>query len=101
MLFRSQKFRTVVEAIFLKNNFFPNIYLETESQECILEMVSQGIGVGFTSNMMLDNNRWKDKLIGYSLGEDIAKRKFGIVFKKRKKLNNVEKYLVDLITLKF
>lgn len=101
LLKEKQKLRTLVEVIFLKNNFTPKIYLETESQECVLEMISLNIGIGFTSNMILNNSKWKEKFNKYSLKENNFKRDFAIVFKKGKKLNNVEKEFINIIQEKF
>ena len=101
LLKEKQKLRTLVEVIFLKNNFIPKIYLETESQECVLEMISLNIGIGFTSNMILNNSKWKEKFNKYSLEENNFKRDFAIVFKKGKKLNNVEKEFINIIQEKF
>lgn len=101
LLKEKQKLRTLVEVIFLKNNFIPKIYLETESQECILEMISLNMGIGFTSNMILNNSKWKEKFNKYSLKENNFKRDFAIVFKKGKKLNNVEKEFINIIQEKF
>lgn len=101
LLKEKQKLRTLVEVIFLKNNFIPKIYLETESQECVLEMISLNMGIGFTSNMILNNSKWKEKFNKYSLKENNFKRDFAIVFKKGKKLNNVEKEFINIIQEKF
>lgn len=101
LLKEKQKLRTLVEVIFLKNNFIPKIYLETESQECVLEMISLNMGIGFTSNMILNNSKWKEKFNKYSLEENNFKRDFAIVFKKGKKLNNVEKEFINIIQEKF
>ena len=101
LLKEKQKLRTLVEVIFLKNNFIPKIYLETESQECVLEMISLNIGIGFTSNMILNNSKWKEKFNKYSLEENNFKRDFAIVFKKGKKLNNVEKEFINIMQEKF
>lgn len=101
LLKEKQKLRTLVEVIFLKNNFIPKIYLETESQECVLEMISLNIGIGFTSNMILNNSKWKEKFNKYSLEENNFKRDFTIVFKKGKKLNNVEKEFINIMQEKF
>ena len=101
LLKEKQKLRTLVEVIFLKNNFIPKIYLETESQECVLEMISLNIGIGFTSNMILNNSKWKEKFNKYLLKENNFKRDFAIVFKKGKKLNNVEKEFINIIQEKF
>ena len=101
LLKEKQKLRTLVEVIFLKNNFTPKIYLETESQECVLEMISLNMGIGFTSNMILNNSKWKEKFNKYSLEENNFKRDFAIVFKKGKKLNNVEKEFINIMQEKF
>ena len=101
LLKEKQKLRTLVEVIFLKNNFIPKIYLETESQECVLEMISLNMGIGFTSNMILNNSKWKEKFNKYSLKENNFKRDFAIVFKKGKKLNNVEKEFINIMQEKF
>lgn len=101
LLKEKQKLRTLVEVIFLKNNFIPKIYLETESQECVLEMISLNMGIGFTSNMILNNSKWKEKFNKYLLKENNFKRDFAIVFKKGKKLNNVEKEFINIIQEKF
>ena len=101
LLKEKQKLRTLVEVIFLKNNFIPKIYLETESQECVLEMISLNMGIGFTSNMILNNSKWKEKFNKYSLEENNFKRDFAIVFKKGKKLNNVEKEFINIMQEKF
>ena len=101
LLKEKQKLRTLVEVIFLKNNFIPKIYLETESQECVLEMISLNIGIGFTSNMILNNSKWKEKFNKYLLKENNFKRDFAIVFKKGKKLNNVEKEFINIMQEKF
>ena len=101
LLKEKQKLRTLVEVIFLKNNFIPKIYLETESQECVLEMISLNMGIGFTSNMILNNSKWKEKFNKYLLKENNFKRDFAIVFKKGKKLNNVEKEFINIMQEKF
>ncbi|MGL5950967.1 MAG: LysR substrate-binding domain-containing protein, partial [Cetobacterium sp.] len=75
----------------------PNIYLETENQECVLEMISLGMGIGFTSNMILKNKRWSDNIEGFPLKEEGLNRDFAVVFKKNKKLNNVEKEFIEIL----
>ncbi len=101
LLKEKQKLRNVIESIFLKNRFIPNIYLETESQECVLEMISLGMGVGFTSNMILKNRRWEERVEAFSLKENGLNRDFAVVFKKNKKLNNVEKEFIEILQKKF
>lgn len=101
LLKEKQKLRSVIESVFLKNRFIPNIYLETENQECVLEMISLGMGVGFTSNMILKNKRWEDKIEAFQLNEDGLNREFAVVFKKNKKINNVEKEFVEILQKKF
>ncbi len=97
LLKEKQKLRSVIESIFLKNKFIPNIYLETENQECVLEMISLGMGIGFTSNMILKNKRWSDNIEGFPLKEEGLNRDFAVVFKKNKKLNNVEKEFIEIL----
>ncbi|MGL4358638.1 LysR family transcriptional regulator [Cetobacterium sp.] len=101
LLKEKQKLRSVIESVFLKNRFIPNIYLETENQECVLEMISLGMGVGFTSNMILKNKRWEDKIEAFQLNEDGLNREFAVVFKKNKKINNVEKEFIEILQKKF
>lgn len=64
-------------------------------------MISLNIGIGFTSNMILNNSKWKEKFNKYSLKENNFERDFAIVFKKGKKLNNVEKEFINIIQEKF
>lgn len=97
LLQERQKLRTAIEAFFLEKNFNPKIFLETENQECVLSLISSGLGIGFASNMHLTNKKWRDHFLTFSLDETILSRKFVIAYKKDKKLSKVENKLIEIL----
>ncbi|MGL4936044.1 MAG: LysR substrate-binding domain-containing protein [Cetobacterium sp.] len=91
------KIREKINSLFYNNHFFPQIYLEIETQETILSLIKIGLGIGFTSNMSLIHKDWKNDFYIFSLKEENIIRDFAIVYKKNRLLNEVENTLVEIL----
>ncbi|MGL5190179.1 MAG: LysR substrate-binding domain-containing protein [Cetobacterium sp.] len=91
------KIREKINSLFYNNHFFPQIYLEIETQETILSLIKIGLGIGFTSNMSLIHKDWKDDFYIFSLEEEKIIRDFAIVYKKNRLLNEVENILIETL----
>lgn len=97
LLNSKQKLRNVIENLFLERNFYPNIFLETENQECVLSLVEKGLGIGFSSNLILTTGKWEKSLFSYSLVEKTLTREFVVAYRAKKKLNVVEEKIIEIL----
>ena len=95
------KAREKIDLLFYNNHLFPQIFLEAETQETILSFVHVGLGIGFASKMSLNHRDWKKDLNVYSIKEEKIFRKFAVVYRQDKILNEVELQLIDFIHSKF
>lgn len=95
--YKENKLREKIESICYTYHFHPNIYLEIESQECILSLIESGLGIGFASSMSLNYKNWKEDLYAFSLKDEKILRKFAVVSKKDHPLNDLEKRFISLL----
>lgn len=95
------KAREKIDLLFYNNHLFPQIFLEAETQESILSFVNVGLGIGFASKMSLNHREWKKDLNIFSIKEEKIFRKFAVVYRQDKILNEMELHLIDFIHNKF
>ena len=91
------KAREKIDLLFYNNHLFPQIFLEAETQESILSFVNVGLGIGFASKMSLNHRDWKKDLNVFSIKEEKIFRKFAVVYRQDKILNEMELHLIDFI----
>lgn len=97
LLKKNQHLRHMIDLYFKKNNFFPEVILESDSLECILNLVKEGLGMSFVSNMILKDKKWENQFSAFNLEESSLYREYCVSYLKEKKLNYVEKEIVDFL----
>lgn len=97
LLKKNQHLRHMIDVYFKKNNFSPKVVLESDSLECILNLIKEGLGISFVSDMVLKDKKWENQFYIFNLEEDSLYREYCVAYLKGKKMNYVEKEIVDFL----
>lgn len=100
LLKKQQHLRLMIDTYFKKKMITPKIKIETDNLECLLTLVEEGLGIGFASSTILEDKKWKDKFSVFHIDEEFLKREYGLIFKKDKNLNLVEKSILEYFSNK-
>jgi DNA-binding transcriptional LysR family regulator len=94
-----QQLRSVIDNYFYRHNFEPDILLESESLECILSLVQEGMGVSCISRTVAESKKWREELLIHSLEGEPFLREYGIVYRAGKTLNIAEQEIIDELSI--
>lgn len=95
LLKKNQHLRLMIDTYFEKSRLTPGVVAESDSLECILNLVNEEVGISFVSDMVLKDKKWENKFLIFDVEEKFLYREYGLVFKKEKRLNLLEKCVLE------